>query len=98
MTSPLWQWLSSLLLVPVFIPIVRWVVKSAVRDMMEGHNNEKAASDLRMTGTVDRIHARIDGTERWQVAHDAVESERRRVREDTRGVPVTDEGRKGRVR
>jgi hypothetical protein len=39
---------------------------------------------------------RIGDLESWTFAHDAVESERRRV--DTRGVPVVDEGRKGRGR
>jgi hypothetical protein len=41
---------------------------------------------------------RVGDVESEIVAIKAVESERRRVREDTRGVPVYDEGKKGRGR
>jgi hypothetical protein len=74
-----------LLAAPAIIALVAWVVRSTLLDRIKALEEGN-----RMQGK------RIGDLESWTVAHDAVESERRRVREDTRGIPVDE--RKGRGR
>jgi hypothetical protein len=67
-------WLA--LLAPAVIALVAWVVRATLLDRIKGLEEGN-----RQQGK------RIGDLESWTVAHDAVESERRHVREDTRGVP-----------
>jgi hypothetical protein len=75
-----------LLLAPAIIALVAWVVRSTFIDRIRA-----------LDASAEKQGKRIGDLESWTVAHDAVESERRRVREDTRGIPVT-EGKRSRER
>jgi phytoene/squalene synthetase len=75
-------------------PVVRWLVVDRVNAL----DKKIDAVDAKHTASAQGQGKRIGDGESWMAAHDAVESERRRVREDTRGIPVVDEGRKGRGR
>lgn len=83
------------------VPFVRWLVKTTVTGKLEKLATEIAANDKKQTDALalfDAKHStsnkeqgtRIGDLESWNVAHEAVEEERRRVREDTRGIPVTE--------
>jgi hypothetical protein len=68
-------------LIGVAVPIgggVGWVVKQLVTSRID-----------KLEKSRDGLGARIGKAEAWQIAHDAVELERARVRarRDTRGVP-----------
>lgn len=97
MINPAWQWLAGLLVVPVVIPFIRWLVRSMVHDLTDGLSGKMDAIDKKHTESAQGQGKRIGDLESWTVAHDAVENERRRVA-DTRGIPIVDEGRKGRAR
>lgn len=78
------------LLVPAVVGLVAWVVRATLLDRIT-----KLEDALQKSA--EGQGKRIGDLESWTVAHDAVESERRHVREDTRGVPVqVTDGRKGR--
>ena len=87
-------WLA--LLVPVglaaFAGLVGWVVRTLVTDRI-------AALEKALKDSAESQGRRIGDLESWNVAHEAVEKERQRVREDTRGIPtVNEEGKRGRGR
>ncbi len=92
-------WLQALLAVlPLALalwPLVRWFVRTGVKDLTEALDNKIDKVDAKHTESAQGQGKRIGDLESWTVAHDAVEEERRRV--DTRGIPL-DEGRKGRGR
>lgn len=65
-----------ILTAPAIIALVAWVVRATLLDRIK-----QLEEGNRQQGK------RIGDLESWTVAHDAVESERRHIREDTRGIP-----------
>lgn len=76
---------------------IGWVVRQLVFGRMDALEKRLATVDDVHSKSAEGQGKRIGDLESWTVAHDAVESERRRVREDTRGIPIT-EGKRSRDR
>lgn len=77
---------------------IAWVARATVFNRMEALEKRVTVVDDKHSTSNKEQGIRIGDLESWNVAHEAVEKERQRVREDTRGIPVSNEGKRSRDR